>query len=537
MSKCSVENSFQNLQQIFQELILYTNYPNKGKKCKKGISSEFLKLEEKEFLYNTYLSSSHSEQVTNQSIKILYDNTFQIFSLNPQLIRSLLILIKEELSSFTKESEKILLNKLSKVRKIIIYENKAFDYNLLAILLLFIIKNFCANIDEIVFEGTFCNRIDQIDVMLKNGIYLHFVYKLRKINRISLVNRVEFINENIAFKILYDYCSKMNITDIQPDKIMINQINIFNILRLKNNIKALTIKKVTLDKTICIETILDIILNNKYLNQLLIEKYMSIPENYRNLIITNLIQHKFIKFIKIDIISSKLEDLEFLSIPKENLNLQRFQLKLRRLTLENSTVTNKEMQYFNFSNTNLIKLSLFFDKIMFFDIKSNLNKNLKELSLGQLNSDTFRSFAKSIVNSNIRLNKLKISFSPILDEQYEDVYQNSMYLLENCNYPEYKFVNFLLKYKNICSDDLKAVISENNVMKKLTFTGSFPFHIHYFEGLYYNEIPKKQAYLILFIVRNNKIMNKLKKKKPILNKILDFFRVKKEKFIRIAYKI
>ena len=546
ITKCSAENSFQNLQQIFDELILYTNYPNKGSKSSKknlkrnftnSINSDFLKLEEKEFLYKTYLSSSHSEQVPNQSIKILYDNTIQIFSVNSQLIRSLLILIKEELSELG-DCEKILLNKLSKVRKIVIYESKTSDSNLLAILLLFIIKNFCANIDEIIFEGTFCNRIDQIDVMIKNGIYLHFMYILRKISKISLVSRIEFINENIAFKILYDYCSKMKITEIQPDQIMINQISIFNIIRLKNNIKALTINKVNLDKTICIETIIDIIQNNKFLNQLLIDKYMSIPDVFRNKMVNSLIRHKYIKFIKIDIISSNLEDLDFLQIPKENQNLQRFQLKLRRLSLENSNLSNKNTQLLlDLTNTNLIKLSLFFERIVIFDIRSLINKNLKELSLGQMNSETFKAFSKSIVDENVRLNKLKISFLPISDEQYEEVYSDALYLLESCNYPEYKFVNFLLKYKNICSDELKSIVTENKILKKLTFAGSYPYRIHYFEGLYYNEIPKKYIYLLLNIVRNNKCMTKIKKKKPILNKILDFFKVKKEKFIRIAYKV
>jgi len=162
---------------------------------------------------------------------------------------------------------------------------------------------------------------------------------------------------------------------------------------------------------------------------------------------------------------------------------------------------------------------------------------LKELSLGQVNSETFKMFVKTFINADIRLNKLKISFLPILDEQYEEAYQNILLLLENCNYPEYKFVNFLLTYKSICGEDLKSIVSDNKILKKLIFTGSFPFHTHYFEGLFYYEITKKYIYLLLAIVANNKHMNKIRKKKPILNKILDFFMVKKEKYIRIAYKI
>ena len=74
------------------------NSQNKKLKKKNKFSKEnLLKLEEKEFLYRTYLSSSDQTKTNQPPHKYFLDETFRITQINTQIIRGLLILIKEEL--------------------------------------------------------------------------------------------------------------------------------------------------------------------------------------------------------------------------------------------------------------------------------------------------------------------------------------------------------------------------------------------------------------------------------------------------------
>ena len=187
---------------IIQDLILFIsnlnnplNCKNKKKKIMYNVDNN-IKYEEKEFLYKTYISSSDR---TDGSFKFFCDDTLKINVITSQMVRGLLILIKEELSSCNfSPTQNILIDKLKNVKKIIINENKAFDYNLLFILLNFIILKFCTNLQKINFEGIFYSRIDQVEIMIKNGIYLYFIFKSKRISKFYITNKLEFINENVA---------------------------------------------------------------------------------------------------------------------------------------------------------------------------------------------------------------------------------------------------------------------------------------------------------------------------------------------------
>ena len=524
-------------------------------------------LEAKEFLYKTYISSSDTK---NDTFKFSNEDTLKLNKLSKETIRGLLILIKEEIeitlnnnftfqnknfnntttgnlrihnqkifpnsknflkfknnenhhfqnnqifpnSSFQKGAQKFpattLLQKLFYVKKIIISESKMFDFKLLFILLNFILLNFCLNLEEIEFQGTLFSKLDQIDVMLKNGVFLYFIYKCEKLSKFKLNNKVEFLNENIAFKLLYDFCNNKNILDINPEKVEFNKINIFSILPLKQNVHKLNFNKICVDKISAINSILAIASKNTYLQEITIDKFISIPHIYRVDLIRIFSNLKDLNKFRINILSSSKEDLSFFNVPRLNPSIKKFYLKLSQLNIEDKDIMSSmqdgsNMNYFDLihlKNTNLEKISLKFEKInlaethtCFKFLKNIYPKNtinsLKELSLGMIDSLFFENFVKIAPGAISKLSKLKLSFLFTYIENYECSYKNILILIENCkNIKKFEFLNFILKYKHVCDEELKKVIEKNSYMRELTIQSDLPFLTQYLGGFYFYVFPK-----------------------------------------------
>jgi hypothetical protein len=541
---------------IIQDLILFIsnvnnhlNCKNKKKKIMYNVDSN-IKYEEKEFLYKTYISSSDRN---DGSFKFFCDDTLKINIITSQMVRGLLILIKEELSNTTNTTntsnsgsgQNILLEKLKNVKKIIINENKAFDFKLLFILLNFIILKFCTNLQKINFEGIFYSRIDQVEIMIKNGIYLYFIYKSKKFSKYYITNKIEFLNENVAFKHLHEYCYKNNVTDVNVDSIEFNRINIFTILMTKNNIKSLRIHKISIDKNSMINSLIEIIKNNKNLQVLKIDRFISIPDSYRKNLLNQLNNLITMEKLKINIMSSTNSDLLFLNLPKNIFTVKNFSLSLSRINVEINDNNGPENNFniFNFHKTNLMSLSLKFDKfsLNFLNEKSLCNmlpKNLREISIGLIDHIFLEKFIQLSPEYMLNLKSIKFSFLPITDEQYENSYKNILTLLEVCkSVQNFKFNNLAMKYKHICDDEIRNILKENKSLRKLIIRSDLPFHVQYIEGLYYYDYPKFLITPFLFCIKNNQELKKIYNKKIILSNLLDFHRIKKEKVIVVSYKI
>ena len=523
-----------------QDIILFIgNYNNKSKKKKGCFNVGNLKSEEKEFLYKTYLSSSHSElnTSTSNSFKIVNDDTLQINSLSDQIIRSLLIIIKEELSNnnSTFKHNNILITKLSKIRMIVLNESKPFDYIILSIFLMFIVKNFCLNLEEIVFEGTFYGKVEQIEVMLKNGVLLHFIMNSEKLERFSFINKIEFINENIAYKILNDFCIKEKVSDINLEKIIINKINIFNVLIIKTNIKSLKLKKISIDKNSFISSILDILENNYHLRELEIDKFVSMTESLRDRFLS-LLKKRNLRKVKISIMSSTNEDLPFLFIPKYNLSVEKFSLKLGRCINEN--FHNSEV--FHFEKTNLRSLSLKLERLVLDKnlLKRLFNPKLRNIALSHIDFKSFDELTDYAITNRLKLCKLHIIFIPFNEENYDLAYGNIVKLLEECKFiKEFLFENFNVKYKNIFDAKIKTILTDNYNLRKLIISSHMPFHIEKFEGFYYTDYPKYKLYSMLYAFKKCKKLNQIAMKKTIISNVFSFYTIRKEKDIQIAYKV
>ncbi len=526
----------QILKSVTEIIIFLGNFNSKSKKKKGFFSISNLKSEEKEFLYKTYFSSSHSEvnPATQNSLRFLNDDTIHVFSLTDQVIRSLLIIIKEELSlTQTSKQNNILLNKLAKIKKIVLNESKPFDYIILAIFLLFIVRNFCGNVEELIFEGNFYGKVEQIEVMIKNGVILLFILRTEKFERFTFNNKIEFINENIAFKIISDYCNKENITDINPDKIIFNRINIFNVLVVKTNLRSLKLKKVNIDKNSIFSCILDVIENNHHLKELSIDKFVSIPESLRERFIT-LLKKRNLKKIKMSIMSSTKEDLSFFMIAKHNSSLEKFSLKLGRCCNENN------QHIYQLDNTNLKSLSLSFERLILDKqcLSSIFTRKLRTIKLSHLDYASFELLTDYSLNNNLKVKKFHIVFIPFTDDNYELAYVNIMKILEECKFiKEFVFENFNVKYKNVFDIKIKQILTENMNLRKLLISSHMPFHVEKLEGYYYNDYPKYRLWSILNAFSKNKKLRLIYSKNSILSNVFNFFKIRKEKEIQIAYKV
>ena len=526
----------QILKSITEIIIFLGNFNSKSKKKKGFFSISNLKSEEKEFLYKTYFSSSHSEinPATQNSFRFLNDDTIQVFSLSDQVIRSLLIILKEELNiTQTSKQNTILLNKLGKIKKIVLNESKPFDYIILSVFLLFIVRNFCSNVEELIFEGNFYGKVEQIEVMLKNGVLLLFVLRTEKFEKFTFNNKIEFINENIAFKILSDYCNRENITEFIPERIIFNKINIFNVLVVKTNLKLLKLKKVNIDKNSIFSCILDIIENNPYLKELSIDKFVSIPENLRERFIA-LLKKRTLKKLKLSIMSSTKDDLNFLVLAKYISCLERFSLKLGRCCNENN------QEFYQLTNTNLKRLSLSFEKLILDKqcLSSIFTSKLRTIKLSHIDYASFELLTDYALNNNLKVKKFHIIFIPFNDDNYELAYDNIMKIIEECRFiKEFIFENFNVKYKNVFDVKIKQILTENINIRKLLICSHMPFHVEKLEGFYYSDYPKYKLWPILYTLRKNKKLRSIYTKHSILCCIFSFFRIRKEKEIQIAYKV
>ena len=236
----------------------------------------------------------------------------RINSININFLRSILILIKEEFL----DNNFIIIKKLSKVNNIIINESKNFNFKYLFIFFEYIIFYFCNNLEKITFSKLIFSKNDLVENMIKNGIYLHFIYRFKNLNKIISYNKIEFLNENSVFKILDEYIDKNGIDDININNIIINKINLIDCLIEKENLKNLVLKKISIDKIQMINQINFILKKNINLYEIIIDKFLSLNENTRKELINNLKKLSLINLqkIKISIFNSNLNDLEFLII-------------------------------------------------------------------------------------------------------------------------------------------------------------------------------------------------------------------------------
>ena len=105
-------------------IIVMIDGMNITKKKKKAFykTNLTIKKEEKEFLYKLYFSSSDTNQNT---MKLISEDTLKITVLSLQIIRSILILIRDEICS---SNQGKMISKLKQVKTIIISETKNFSF-------------------------------------------------------------------------------------------------------------------------------------------------------------------------------------------------------------------------------------------------------------------------------------------------------------------------------------------------------------------------------------------------------------------------
>jgi hypothetical protein len=517
---------------LIHDLIAFITNQSSGKKKRNSFNYDNnVNLEEKEFLYKTYISSSDTNA---NHVKFFSKDILQINNLNSQMIRSLLILLKDELMN---SKSGILINKLKGVKKLVINEAKPFEFKLLFIMLNFIIRTFCINLRSIQFEGTFHSRIEQVDIMLKNGVYLLFIHSMETLTKYTIINKIEFLNENLAFKILHDYCLKNNITETNPEKVSINKINIFNFIPLKVNMERFYLNKVAIDKNSAISAIVRVLQFNNDLKKVAIDRFISIPMHYRKELITAVSKLTGLKKLKLGIVSACKDDYMFMTVPNVS-KLKKFNLRLSRVSIEDSEYDD-DSTLPDYRDTNLTELSLYLEKLDIGKthlIECLLSSRLTMLSLGYIGKKFISSFIQ--LPRTLRLEKLKFSFLPILDEDYEDVFRNIVTLLENfLLIKNFTFLNFALKYKNIVDEEIKSVIKLNNNLRKLMIQSEVPFHVQTFEGFYYYEYPVVYVENFLPIIKTHGSLAKIYYKKNIVKRVFDCLSVKKDKQIVISYRV
>ena len=509
------------------------------KKQKKNFmgKNSTIKLEEKQFLYKTYFSSSDTNN--NYNKKIFYENSMQIFSITPQMLRGLIILIKEEIS----ENKFVLINKLSNVKTIRINEVKNFPFKNLFILLEFIVFHFCNNIEKIIFEKINSSKTDQVETIIKNGIYLHFISKKKSIKSIKTINKLDFINENSIFKILYEYINNNEIEDIKISQINIIRINLIDILLKKTNLIKIKFNKISIDQTNIVEQLLQIIKQNN-LSKIEINKFLSVPINLINELINTLKKKNNLEYIKLS--ADNIENIQFMNLIHQKINkkIKTFYLKINHQIKE--TILINELININNNVSELIKnplkdFSFLCNKIILTDENffNYIPMNLKYLTLGKVDHTAIKKLNNSIINNKFlaNLNELKLYF---ILEPYEDVEESIQYLLSILKHGKMLknllLKNYNIKCQNLINEDIIKAISKNENLRSFKIRTVPPYTTQILNTkFYYYDLPDYLLLSFLFVIKHHRSLKKLYNKQVILYKIFQFFRIKKEKEIEISF--
>ena len=509
------------------------------KKQKKNFmgKNSTIKLEEKQFLYKTYFSSSDTNN--NYNKKIFYENSMQIFSITPQMLRGLIILIKEEIS----ENKFVLINKLSNVKTIRINEVKNFPFKNLFILLEFIVFHFCNNIEKIIFEKINSSKTDQVETIIKNGIYLHFISKKKSIKSIKTINKLDFINENSIFKILYEYINNNEIEDIKISQINIKRINLIDILLKKTNLIKIKLNKISIDQTNIVEQLLQIIKQNN-LSKIEINKFLSVPINLINELINTLKKKNNLEYIKLS--ADNIENIQFINLIHQKINkkIKTFYLKINHQIKE--TILINELININNNVSELIKnplkdFSFLCNKIILTDENffNYIPMNLKYLTLGKVDHTAIKKLNNSIINNKFlaNLNELKLYF---ILEPYEDVEESIQYLLSILKHGKMLknllLKNYNIKCQNLINEDIIKAISKNENLRSFKIRTVPPYTTQILNTkFYYYDLPDYLLLSFLFVIKHHRSLKKLYNKQVILYKIFQFFRIKKEKEIEIFF--
>ena len=509
------------------------------KKQKKNFmgKNSTIKLEEKQFLYKTYFSSSDTNN--NYNKKIFYENSMQIFSITPQMLRGLIILIKEEIS----ENKFVLINKLSNVKTIRINEVKNFPFKNLFILLEFIVFHFCNNIEKIIFEKINSSKTDQVETIIKNGIYLHFISKKKSIKSIKTINKLDFINENSIFKILYEYINNNEIEDIKISQINIIRINLIDILLKKTNLIKIKFNKISIDQTNIVEQLLQIIKQNN-LSKIEINKFLSVPINLINELINTLKKKNNLEYIKLS--ADNIENIQFMNLIHQKINkkIKTFYLKINHQIKE--TILINELININNNVSELIKnplkdFSFLCNKIILTDENffNYIPMNLKYLTLGKVDHTAIKKLNNSIINNKFlaNLNELKLYF---ILEPYEDVEESIQYLLSILKHGKILknllLKNYNIKCQNLINEDIIKAISKNENLRSFKIRTVPPYTTQILNTkFYYYDLPDYLLLSFLFVIKHHRSLKKLYNKQVILYKIFQFFRIKKEKEIEISF--
>ena len=519
-------------------IIVMIDGMNITKKKKKAFykTNLTIKKEEKEFLYKLYFSSSDTNQNT---MKLISEDTLKITVLSLQIIRSILILIRDEICS---SNQGKMISKLKQVKTIIISETKNFSFKVLFLTFEFLLIHFCKNVNEIIIDKIASSRPDQIDGIIKKGIYLHYIVRAKNIVKITSINKIEFLNKNVIFNILYEYISKNEIKEISPEQIEINKINLIDVMLYQQNLEKIQLKRITIDKIKMIEQIICVIRNNRSLKEICIDKFISIPENYakefyqelEKLSLGNLFK------LKLCIASSSVNDLSFLNLLQGNSSIQKMILKLQRVIIEEETLARCLQKIQN--NKNIKKLSFIAEKINLKKTNSLLFSiipiHLKQLTLGLVDHIILESIKKTIDKACFlpKLDELKLIFVPINEENYDESYKDLISIIANGRMiKKIVCLNYLLKYRSILDEEIKKALLHNTVLKTLLIQSDKYYKTQTISGVYFYELPMFLIFPLLFAFKKNKILCKLYYKKNIMNQIFQFFRIKKEKNITLSF--
>lgn len=519
-------------------IIVMIDGMNITKKKKKAFykTNLTIKKEEKEFLYKLYFSSSDTNQNT---MKLISEDTLKITVLSLQIIRSILILLRDEICS---SNQGKMISKLKQVKTIIISETKNFSFKVLFLTFEFLLIHFCKNVNEIIIDKIASSRPDQIDGIIKKGIYLHYIVRAKNIVKITSINKIEFLNKNVIFNILYEYISKNEIKEISPEQIEINKINLIDVMLYQQNLEKIQLKRITIDKIKMIEQIICVIRNNRSLKEICIDKFISIPENYakefyqelEKLSLGNLFK------LKLCIASSSVNDLSFLNLLQGNSSIQKMILKLQRVIIEEETLARCLQKIQN--NKNIKKLSFIAEKINLKKTNSLLFSiipiHLKQLTLGLVDHIILESIKKTIDKACFlpKLDELKLIFVPINEENYDESYKDLISIIANGRMiKKIVCLNYLLKYRSILDEEIKKALLHNTVLKTLLIQSDKYYKTQTISGVYFYELPIFLIFPLLFAFKKNKILCKLYYKKNIMNQIFQFFRIKKEKNITLSF--
>lgn len=605
--------------------------------------------ESKNFLTKTYLSSSQNERITlsneskNQNI-ILNDDSLwsisnlikskgvlKISKLSWELIKSILILIWYDLiyvlslykieSDITNDinvnihdiiciiSERddikdgnssenglMIINILYKIEKVILNESKSYEYRLLHLFLNFILKAFSPNIKEIQYMGTSTNRIDQVDIMLKNGVILEFINN--SINNkpdflLEINNKLEFINENIHSRIYYNYINSTSkeslyknrplksnhnglINDIitsdnftsddnnellpinkqliNNNSVIFNNISIFDILKNKFNMKKLCIYNITLDKNYLLEIFITCLEQNNQLEVIEIDRFTFIPLSIKKRISVLLLAKTNLKKIKVIILNSDIFDIEnFMKIFIFNSSLsdiidisfvfQRIKIDLNTFIQNSQLLNTVNKSIFNNSMSNLINLSLIFDSLEFslgdYSFMNTLIRNfssLQNLAIGKIGMEEYKYILKSIINMKYELKSIRLIFRKNILDESEDFIKGLINNLLDC----YTIKSISIENVNVnrekfsFDEELKYLFEMNNHINSLYIKSESGGFNHHIKGFNYYVYPESSFYL-LFALKMSKTLKKIYNKKGIVKNVLDYYRIKKEKDIYINY--